>query len=65
MVRGEAAWSFTVMFIQMWEWKSKQLNNYEKYKPDFQSFPAAEGYVMPYGDSLRIMKMLESLYILI
>ena len=51
MVRGDAAWSFTVMFIQMWEWKSKQLNNYEKYKPDFQSFPAAEGYVMPYGDS--------------
>ncbi len=30
MLKGEAVWSFTVMFIQMWEWKTKQLSDYEK-----------------------------------
>ncbi len=52
MIRGEAVWSFTVMFIQMWERKTRQLSNYEKYKPEkYESFVLAEGYVLPYGDS--------------
>ncbi len=52
MLKGEAVWSFTVMFIQMWERKTRQLSNYEKYKPlNFDDYSAAEGYVLPYGDS--------------
>ena len=52
MLKGEAVWSFAVMFIQMWERKTRQLSNYEKYKPDrLESFVPAEGFVLPYGDS--------------
>lgn len=50
MVRGEAAKSFTLMFLQMW--------NTDEKKPEFYKFinhPAievksAKGYVIPYGD---------------
>ena len=53
MLKGEAVWSFTVMFIQMWEWKTKQLSDYEKYRPaNISQFNRiSEGYVLPYGDS--------------
>ena len=37
MLKGEAVWSFTVMFIQMWEWKTKQLSDYEN--TDRQIYP--------------------------
>ncbi len=50
MLKGEAVWSFTVMFIQMWEWKTKNLSNYEKYRIENVSVEA-DGYVLPYGDS--------------
>ncbi|MCM1227801.1 MAG: cardiolipin synthase [Clostridium sp.] len=51
MVKGEAAWSFAVMFIQMWERKTKQLESYEKYKPESVGESDSEkGYIMPYGD---------------
>lgn len=53
MLKGEAVWNFTIMFIQMWEWKTRQLSDYEKYRPENipQFNQAAEGYVLPYGDS--------------
>lgn len=52
MLKGDAVWSFTVMFIQMWERKTRQLSDYEKYKPKIpESFVQSEGFVMPYGDS--------------
>ena len=38
------------MFIQMWEWKTKNLSNYEKYRIENVSVEA-DGYVLPYGDS--------------
>lgn len=52
MIRGEAAWSLTVLFLQMW--------NLERVKDDFAEFyPWAsaerqiptDGYIQPYGDS--------------
>lgn len=50
MLRGEAAKSFTLMFLQMWGIDEKK----EEYK-HFLSYPSvsvaeAEGYVIPYGD---------------
>ena len=50
LVRGQAARSFTQMFLQMWNALEKE-REYEKYLPPM--VPAAEGrgYVIPYGDS--------------
>lgn len=50
MLQGEAAKSFTLMFLQMWGIGEKK----EEYK-HFLSYPSlsvaeAEGYVIPYGD---------------
>ena len=49
MVRGEAAYSFTLMFLQMWnidEWD----HIYEPYLLR-RSAPNAPGYVIPYGEN--------------
>lgn len=54
MVKGEAAWSFTVMFIQMWEFKQKELSDCEKYIPYPEQLDQSwqyDGYIQPYGDS--------------
>lgn len=55
MLKGEAVWSFTVMFLQMWELDEKQNADYMslcpiKNKPSELQFES-DGYVMPYGDS--------------
>ncbi len=50
MLKGEAAKSFTLMFLQMWGVDERK-TEYRKYL-DFPSCPAvgARGYVIPYGD---------------
>lgn len=51
-LRGEAVWSFTLMFIEMWDTFCKQnerINNYEAYKANAQA--ATNGFVIPYGDT--------------
>ena len=67
MVKGEAAWSFTVMFIQMWEFKKKQLTDYEKYIPYPENIAASkktDGYIQPFGDSPTTDERIgESVYI--
>ena len=63
MLRGRAAQSFTLMFLQMW--------NITEREPDFspclaqsESVPSAEGFVIPYGDCpLDEDKVGESVYI--
>ncbi|MBQ7047181.1 MAG: PLDc N-terminal domain-containing protein, partial [Oscillospiraceae bacterium] len=56
MIKGDAVRSYTVMFIQMWERKTRQLSEYERYKTKYLDVPEkgeirADGFVMPYGDS--------------
>ena len=51
MVKGEAAWSFTVMFLQMWDYKSKRLADYERFIPDLEHSRQYDGFIQPYGDS--------------
>lgn len=53
MLRGEAVWSFTVMFLQMWSVLSGEKPDYEKYRPhewheaEFED----DGFVQPYSDT--------------
>ena len=54
MLEGEAVWSFTVMFLQMWNVLAHEKDtDYEKYRPhewheeEFED----DGYVQPYGDT--------------
>ncbi len=55
MLKGEAVWNFTMMFLQMWEIVSNKgfPTNYNKYRMLEQDAVQTEcsGFVMPYGDS--------------
>lgn len=53
VVHGDAAWSFTLMFLQMWSLCKNTLENYNKYRAwQTKSFPVlSDGYVQPYADS--------------
>ena len=51
MVRGEAVWNFTMMFIQMWDVISGERTRCELYRPDEAEFPQTDGIIIPYGDS--------------
>jgi cardiolipin synthase len=53
MIRGKAAWSFTLMFLQMWELASGEDEDYAQYYPWILSdCPVkASGFVQPYADS--------------
>ena len=53
VVQGEAAWSFTVMFLSLWSYLKGTNENFEQFRPSPQSlarFPSS-GYVQPYADS--------------
>lgn len=49
---GDGAWSFTVMFLQIWSLLTKKAEDYEKYCPT-ETFPSpkTDGWVQPYTDS--------------
>lgn len=53
MVHGKAAWSFTLMFLQMWELAGGEDEDYAQYYPWILSdCPVkASGFVQPYADS--------------
>ena len=53
LVRGEAAWSMTVMFLTMWEYVRNVEEDYERFRPEGVP-PEVRGidcYVQPYTDS--------------
>ncbi len=53
MLKGEAVWNLTMMFLQMWELNHKVKEDYEMFKP-YKYHPEpfeSDGYVQPYGDS--------------
>lgn len=52
MLKGDGAWSFTIMFLQMWNILPGDDENYEIYRPH-RYYPEkfkTDGFVMPYGD---------------
>ncbi|SHI43576.1 cardiolipin synthase [Lutispora thermophila] len=53
MVKGEAVWSMTVMFLSMWDYLKGIDEDFEKFKPDIASCQKGcrDGYVQPYADS--------------
>lgn len=53
LLRGEAAWGLTVLFLTMWEYLRKVEENYEEFRPYFDptKFPKQRGYVQPFTDS--------------
>lgn len=56
MLKGEATWNFTVMFLQMWQHVSKEPVDYEKYHVPLADMPedtavSGDGFVQPYADN--------------
>lgn len=53
MLRGEAVWNFTLMFLQFWNYDEKIKDNVFTYKVDISAFAHIkdDGYVQPYSDS--------------
>lgn len=51
MIRGDAVWSFTVTYLQMWDRIHGITEDFLPYKHDFGELDEAEGYVLPYADS--------------
>ncbi|MDR2518466.1 MAG: cardiolipin synthase [Spirochaetaceae bacterium] len=53
MVCGEAAWSFTLIFLQMWNLDQKQKDDFPSFYP-WKERPCpvpSDGYVQPYADN--------------
>lgn len=51
LCRGEAAWSFTVMFLQLWELERRDNGELEQYRPATPPPCNYDGYIQPYCDS--------------
>lgn len=55
MLKGEAVWSLTVMFLQFWNFVYKDMapSNYDDYWPVYkpEEQPQSDGYIQPFSDS--------------
>ncbi len=53
LLRGEAAWSFTLTFLRMWALSNNASEDYTKFYPwkDRQCETPDDGWVIPYADS--------------
>ena len=54
LLHGEAVWSFTLMFIEMWDTfckENERITDYFSYKYEPDSPVAADGLILPYGDT--------------
>lgn len=53
MIKGEAVWNFSVMFVQVWNFISDEKIDYNMYRPNlhYDGKFESDGYVQPYGDS--------------
>lgn len=53
MLKGDAVWSLTVMFLSIWDFSKGEKENYDKYQPSIHKEEKLKtsGYVQPYGDS--------------
>ncbi|HRU97811.1 MAG TPA: cardiolipin synthase [Ruminococcus sp.] len=53
MIKGEAVWNYTVMFLQLWDVRSGSGDDCQQYFPDVSSFADVpfDGYIQPFSDS--------------
>lgn len=53
MIKGEAVWNLTLMFLTAWNASLNHYEDYDKYHP--RHYPSVlhrpDGYILPYGDS--------------
>ncbi len=50
LVRGDAAWSMTVMFLSMWEYQRGRRERVEDYRPEPVEV-VSQGFIQPYTDN--------------
>lgn len=53
MLRGDAVWNYTVMFLQLWELYEPKISDYETFIPKYRTICdfESDGFVQPYSDS--------------
>ena len=51
LVRGDAAWSMSVMFLTMWDYVNNQEEPLDSFRPAKLPVEGAQGFVQPYSDS--------------
>lgn len=52
MIRGQAVWNYTVMFLQLWEKaESSEMLKFKPGMPQYLSMPVGDGFVQPFSDS--------------
>ena len=49
MVKGDAVWNYTVMFLTMWNAVKNEDKDYKKYKYEFKNKYKENGYLVPYS----------------
>ena len=50
-VEGDAAWNFTVMFLNFWNAFRPSETDYSAFRPQHSAHPVQDGIVQPYADS--------------
>ncbi len=50
MIKGEATWNFTVMFLKIWNAYREEDKKIEQFKPTITDVKG-DGYVLPYGEN--------------
>lgn len=53
MLKGEAVWNYTIMFLQLWEFGEKIGSDFENFLPVEKEFfeTISDGFVQPFSDS--------------
>lgn len=53
ILKGDAVWNLTIMFLQAWQFTCGEKEDYNKYRPriNYTDIFENDGYVQPYGDS--------------
>ena len=53
MLRGEAVWSLTVMFLTMWDFIKGEVADFDLYRPQVyqRELPPDDGYIQPFADN--------------
>lgn len=49
MLRGQAVWNLTLMFLMMWQFTTTVEADFDRYRPTM-NLPS-DGFVQPFGDS--------------
>lgn len=50
MIKGEATWNFTVMFLKIWNAYREEDKNFEDFRPTIIDV-TGDGYLLPYGEN--------------